>query len=105
MLCGPPFGCDGPPAAAWADGTLSRLLNGCPVLSYDVGPVLRFVGQIAPWISPPSRHRPLASGASAHPTRPSQCPPERVAAALDSQADVVTEIEEDRGARRPLSWS
>ena len=44
------------------------------------------VGQIARWISPPSLHRLLASGASAHPTRPRQWPSERAAAAARREA-------------------
>ena len=72
--------------------------------SYNVGLVLCRVGQIAAWISPPSRRRPLGPGASAHPTRPGQCPPKRAAAALDVQAALLTAIVWDKGAHRQLRW-
>ena len=69
-----------------------RLSGYCPVLSYDVGLVLRFVGRTGGARSRAAEGPTLGPDARGPSRRPQQRAVKRAAAGLDAQAAAVTEI-------------
>ena len=83
---------DSPPTHIWKPRAAVPIVNGCTVLSYDVGLVLRFVGRTGGARGRAAEGPTLGPDARGPSRRPQQRAVKRAAAGLDAQAAAVTEI-------------